>query len=241
MVDYRTVDVAGTRLACQVSGPPHGPPLVLLHAMGEDAGTWDVVAPVLARRSRVYAIDLRGHARSDWPGTYSLDLMKDDVLGSLDVLGLRRVDLVGHSMGGIVAYLLAEDRPRRVGRLVLEDVPLPRPREPSASVRPEGELSFDWELVRAIRRQIDRPDPRWLERLGLITARTLVVAGGPGSHVPQDGVAELARRIPGGRLLNLPVGHQIHRAAPEAFTRAVGTFLSEEDEVMPSYSRAPRA
>jgi serine phosphatase RsbU (regulator of sigma subunit) len=54
-------------------------------------------------------------------------------------------------------------------------------------------------MVLAVRRQIDQPDPRWLERLSQVTAETLVVAGGPRSHVPQDGVAELARRIPGGK------------------------------------------
>ena len=80
----------------------------------------------------------------------------------------------------------------------------------------------------AVRRQIDQPDPGWLERLGQIAARTLVLAGGPHSHVPQDGVAELARRVPGGRLVTVPVGHLIHRAAPEAFTGAVSAFLAED-------------
>lgn len=82
-------------------------------------------------------------------------------------------------------------------------------------------------MVPAIRRQIDVPDPRWLERLSRISARTLVLAGGPHSHVPQDGVAELARRIPGGRVVTIPVGHLIHHAAPEAFTEAVSAFLQE--------------
>jgi pimeloyl-ACP methyl ester carboxylesterase len=130
-------------------------------------------------------------------------------------------------MGGMVAYLLAEDHPQRVSRLVLEDVPVPRPREPNTPAKPDGTLTFDWEMVLAVRRQIDQPDPRWLERLGQITAETLVLAGGPQSHVPQDGVAELARRIPGGRVVTIPVGHLIHHAAPEAFTEAVSAFLEE--------------
>ncbi|WP_069885780.1 alpha/beta fold hydrolase [Streptomyces luteocolor] len=230
MVDHRTVDVAGIRLACRVSGPPQGPPLVLLHSMGEHAGTWAEVAPALARRSRVYAFDLRGHGRSDWPGTYSLELMKDDVLASLDALGLGRVDLIGHSMGGIVSYLLAQERPDQVGRLVLEEAPLPLPREPFPATRPEGELDFDWDLVGAVRSQIDTPDPRWLDGLGLITARTLVVAGGPDSHVPQAGLAELARRVPDGRLVTFPVGHLVHEAAPDEFVRAVEEFLAEDSE-----------
>ncbi|MFF3905703.1 alpha/beta fold hydrolase [Streptomyces sp. NPDC001848] len=225
MVDHCSLDAGGVRLACRISGPLHAPPLVLLHALGEDASTWDAVAPRFARSRRVYALDLRGHGRSDWPGEYSLELMRADVLGVLDALGLDAVELIGHSLGGVVAYLLAQDHPGRVGRLVLEDVPLPRPRRPAAPVRPDGDLTFDWAVVTAVRPQLDTPDPRWLERLGRITADTLVLAGGPGSHMSQDGVAELARRVRRGRTITIPVGHLIHEAAPDAFTDAVSAFL----------------
>ncbi|MFJ6997493.1 alpha/beta fold hydrolase [Streptomyces sp. NPDC003090] len=225
MDDRRSVDVGGVRLAFRVSGPPGAQPLVLLHALGEDAADWDGVAPALAASRRVYALDLRGHGRSDWPGTYTLDLMRADVDRFLDALGLGPVELIGHSMGGIVAYLLAQHRPARVRRLVLEDVSAPRPRKPTTPVRPDGPPAFDWDMVLAVRRQIDSPDPRWLEGLGRITAGTLVLGGGPRSHVPQDGVAELARRIPGARTVTLPVGHLIHRAAPDAFAETVTAFL----------------
>jgi pimeloyl-ACP methyl ester carboxylesterase len=227
MADRLTVDVGGVRLVCQVWGQESAPPLVLLHALGEDSTDWAEVMPALVRGRRVYALDLRGHGRSDWPGEYSLELMRADVLRFLDVLGLGTVDLIGHSMGGVVAYLLAQERPERVGRLVLEDVPVPRPREKTTPTRPDGELTFDWDMVSAIRRQIDTPDPAWLEGLSRITADTLVLAGGPGSHVPQDGIAELARRVPGGRVVTIPVGHLIHSAAPQEFTEAVCAFLDE--------------
>ncbi|MGW2279579.1 alpha/beta fold hydrolase [Streptomyces sp. NPDC001770] len=233
MTDHRSVDVGGVRLAYQVSGPADAPPLVLLHALGEDASDWDAVAPVLARHRRVHALDLRGHGRSDWPGTYSLELMRDDVLGFLDALGLDRVELVGHSLGGIVAYLLAQEHPQRVHRLVLEDVPAPRPRARTVPTRPAGQLTFDWEMVLAVKPQLDTPQAAWLERLDRITAETLVVAGGPDSHVPQEGVADLARRIPRGRAVTIPAGHLVHRAAPEEFTKAVVEFLWLEGGVDP--------
>ncbi|MFF4728063.1 alpha/beta fold hydrolase [Streptomyces mirabilis] len=227
MVDHRTVDVGGVRLVCQVWGQESAAPLVLLHALGENSTDWAEVMPALARGRRVYALDLRGHGRSDWPGEYSLELMRADVLRFLDVLGLGTVDLIGHSMGGVVAYLLAQERPERVSRLVLEDVPVPRPREKTTPTRPDGELTFDWDMVVAIRSQIDTPDPAWLEGLSRITADTLVLAGGPASHVPQDGIAELARRVPGGRVVTIPVGHLIHSAAPQQFTEAVCAFLDK--------------
>jgi pimeloyl-ACP methyl ester carboxylesterase len=112
-----------------------------------------------------------------------------------------------------------------VGRLILEDVAALRPRERGAPERPEGRLPFDWEMVLAIRTQIDNPDPAWLDRLGRITAQTLVIGGGAGSHVPQDWVADVARQIPGARLETIEAGHLIHVTEPEAFTRAALTFL----------------
>ncbi|WP_299530298.1 alpha/beta fold hydrolase [uncultured Streptomyces sp.] len=225
-----TVEAGMVKLSHRVRGPRDGPPLVLLHALGESAEDWDTVAPVLARKRRVYAVDLRGHGRSDWPGEYSLELMRDDVIGYLDALGLDRADLIGHSLGGLVAYLVAQHRPGRVHRLVLEDVPVPRPRTPAVPVRPEGALSFDWEMVLAVRRQIDSPDPEWWDLLGSITADVLVLGGGPRSHVPQGGgtgVAEWPRRVPGARVATLPVGHLIHRADPHRFLEAVQEFLAE--------------
>lgn len=238
MDDQLPIDLGGTRLAHRVCGPPDAPPLVLLHALGEDATDWDPVAPVLARDRRVYALDLRGHGRSDWPGDYSIELMRSDVLRFLDELGLSRVDLVGHSMGGVVAYLVASEAPHRVARLVLEDVPVPRPRRPTTPTRPDGELGFDWEMVLAIRKQIDTPDPAWWEGLARITAETLVVAGGPRSHVPQEGVAELARRIPGGRLVTIAGGHLVHATEPEAFSAVVSAFLTGRP--VPSTGPTPR-
>jgi 3-oxoadipate enol-lactonase len=223
--DDRVIETAGIRLAYRVSGSPGAPPLVLLHGLGDGAASWEGVAPAFARRWRVYAPDLRGHGRSDRTGNYSVELMEADLLGFLDALGLDRVDLIGHSMGGLVGYLLAGDHPERVARLILEDVAALRPRERGAPDRPEGELPFDWEMVLAIRGQINNPDPAWLGRLGRITAQTLVIGGGAGSHVPQDWVADLARQIPGARLETIEAGHSIHDADPDAFTRAALAFL----------------
>jgi 3-oxoadipate enol-lactonase len=79
--------------------------------------------------------------------------------------------------------------------------------------------------VLAIRRQLSDPDPAWWEGLGQITARTLVIGGGPASHIPQDQVAGLARRIPAARLETIPAGHLVHAADPAAFTAAVLAFL----------------
>lgn len=225
MSEPHRVDAGGIGLAYRTWGPPAGPPLVLLHALGENSGDWDNVAPAFGRHWRVYAPDLRGHGHSDWPGNYSAELMRADVLAFLDALALDRVDLIGHSLGGMVAYLFAAENPERLGQLILEDVTAPLPRKAGVPARPDGELPFDWEMVLAIRRQIDNPDPAWLDRLTQISAETLVLGGGPASHIPQDRVAELARRIPRAAFETIRAGHLIHHTEPAAFTEIALRFL----------------
>ncbi|MFJ8622566.1 alpha/beta fold hydrolase [Kitasatospora sp. NPDC093550] len=227
MTGMRTVDLPELTLAYRESGPVGGPPLVLLHALGERGSDWDVVLPALAPRHHVYAPDLRGHGDSGRPGAYGLQAMRDDVLAFLDALELDRVDLVGHSLGGAVAQLLAQAAPRRIGRLVLEEIPALYPRP--ASVLPDDpdqDVHFDWAMVRAVKAQLDDPDPAWRAGLASITARTLAVAGGPTSPVPQERIAELARRIPDCRLVTVEAGHLVHRARPEEFVAVVAPFLS---------------
>jgi 3-oxoadipate enol-lactonase len=138
--------------------------MLLLHALGEEGATWKPVAAELAKTFRVYMPDLRGHGRSDWPGSYSFELMRDDILGFLDALRIGRISVVGHSMGGAVAYLLAEAQPERIEQLILEYSPPPFPRDRAIPERPPGPLPFDWQVVPSIGRQLNDPDPAWWER-----------------------------------------------------------------------------
>jgi 3-oxoadipate enol-lactonase len=225
MGELHRVEAGGIGQAYRTWGAPDAPPLVLLHALGENGSDWRNVAPAFARHWRVYAPDLRGHGRTDWPGEYSVEFMVADVLGFLDVLALGRVGLIGHSLGGMVAYLLAAEHPERLGQLILEDVAAPLARNAGVPVRPGGQLPYDWEMVVAVRGQIDNPDPAWLGRLSQVTAQTLVLGGGSVSHIPQDRVAELARRIPRARIETIPAGHLIHQTDPAAFTEAALRFL----------------
>lgn len=228
MEQPQTVDVNGIRLAYQTAGDPQSPAMVLLHALGDDATTWAEVASAFADSYRVYALDLRGHGRSDRPGAYSFELMRDDVRAFIDALGLRRAILIGHSMGGLVAYLLAEQHPHLIDRLVIEDAPAPVPADPPRAVPPppDAPTPFDWAVVQAVSRQRNAPDPDWLAGLDRIIAPTLVIAGGPGSHLPQQQVAELAARIADARLVTVPAGHEVHANAPIEFIAAVRDFLA---------------
>lgn len=217
----------GVRIALRTWGAPDAPPIVLLHALGDDASSWDEVAPRFAEWHHVVAVDLRGHGASDRPGQYAFEQMRDDVLDVLDRLGLRDVVLVGHSLGGVVAYLVAYARPDLLARLVVEDAPPPYPRDRPVPERPEGDLPFDWAVVPAVLAQVDDPSRRWWGPLPQLATPTLVIGGGPGSTIPQHLLAEVVRALPDGRLVTLPVGHEVHAAVPEAYVQVVMGWLGE--------------
>jgi pimeloyl-ACP methyl ester carboxylesterase len=101
-----------------------GFPLLLVHGFSGSSLDWvDVVEP-LARRRRVITFDHRGHGDSPNTGdapTYTFDQLLADMTSLVDRLGLDRFDLLGHSMGGIVAMRYALNHPERVRSLVLMD------------------------------------------------------------------------------------------------------------------------
>jgi 3-oxoadipate enol-lactonase len=230
VLDQKTLDVQanGIRIAYRVIGPPSATPMVLLHGMRSSGPGWRGVAETFAETHRVYLPDLRGHGASEWPGEYSFESMRDDVHGFLDVLGLEDVVLVGHSLGGTVALLVAEQYPDRVTRLVLEDSPPPTGGGPrfAAEARPDGELDYAWPMVESVYAQLNEPDPAWMDRAVEVKAAALVLAGGSSSFVPQHLIADLAARIPDCVMQTIPVGHQIHRDRPEEFIAAVRGFLA---------------
>jgi len=226
--DLKAVHVKGIRLAYRRFGAPLSPTVVLLHALGGTSESWQKIASGLAADYCVYAVDLRGHGDSDRPGEYGLELMRDDVLGFLTELELAPTTVIGHSMGAIVAYLVAEQKPEAVSSLVLEDPAPPFAPEPPRTVpdRPEGELAFDWAVVEALTEERNNPPAAWWERLTRITAPTLVIGGGPTSHLPQNLLADLANRIPNGRFTTIPAGHEIHAEQPDEFLAEVTAFLA---------------
>jgi pimeloyl-ACP methyl ester carboxylesterase len=99
-----------------------GTPLVMLHGFTGHAHTWDLTAAALRDQYRVLAVDQRGHGDSNWASRYGSRPMVDDLLHFLDALELDRVVLMGLSMGGNVAYLVAGSHPDRVERLIILDI-----------------------------------------------------------------------------------------------------------------------
>ena len=121
------------QLHVRQSGPPDAPAVVLLHGFGSSLHTWDAWAKGLSTTHRVVRIDLPGSGLSppdpahDYRDERSLDML----IALMDSLGLKRTSLVGHSMGGRIAWTLAAKFPERVDKLVL--------------VAPDGFASFGFE------------------------------------------------------------------------------------------------
>ncbi len=128
--DYRAgieshfIRVAGYRMHYLAEGPASGPPVVLVHGLGGRAEDWRNLAPYLAHAGfRVYMPDLIGYGRSERPRDFSYSVHDEAVLvvGFMDALGLRQVELGGWSMGGWIVELIACEHPERVSRLMLFD------------------------------------------------------------------------------------------------------------------------
>jgi pimeloyl-ACP methyl ester carboxylesterase len=127
MTTLSGVPVAGGTLTVARWGEPAGgPPVLAIHGITANHRAWAPVAGL--RRGPVIAPDLRGRGGSgSLPGPYGMVAHAADCVAVLDALGVERADVVGHSMGGFVAAVLAHRYPSRVRGLVLVDGGAPLP------------------------------------------------------------------------------------------------------------------
>jgi pimeloyl-ACP methyl ester carboxylesterase len=115
-------------LAFEAAGEGH--PLVILHGLLGSADNWRWMSRRLGAHFKVFAVDLRNHGRSPHSDILDYDVMVADVREFMEQQALRRIMLLGHSLGGKVAMQFAIDYPEQVDRLVIVDI-APKPYEPS--------------------------------------------------------------------------------------------------------------
>jgi pimeloyl-ACP methyl ester carboxylesterase len=117
-----SLELPHLRLAAQAWGDPQLPRLLALHGWLDNAASFDRLAPLLCEHFHIVAIDLPGHGRSGHrpPGTWYhyVDYL-GDALAAADALGWTQFGLLGHSLGGAVASMLAAASPQRIERLFL--------------------------------------------------------------------------------------------------------------------------
>lgn len=132
------VEVDGATIVYRAWGEPDTPGIVLIHGGMAHLHWWDHIAPFLATDRRVVALDLGGHGDSDRRDDYRFEQFIDEVLAVAQAGRIAgRPVLVGHSMGGIVAYAAAVRCPEELDGIVVFDSPIrdltPEERELRAS------------------------------------------------------------------------------------------------------------
>lgn len=217
-----------------------GDPVVLVHGLAGSRRWWSPLVPALAAHRSVFALDLPRPARSTPPSGWSTWLAH-----WLDVAGLEWADLVGHSLGGIVAAEFAATYPKRVRRLVLvapAGIPCGRgvvgrtlplagalaglgvwlPMVVGDAVRagPVAVLratSFVW--TRDLR-----------EELSGVQASTLLLWGDRDRLVPARVADEWHSILPASRIVYVACGHVPMLEAPDEVAAEILAFLGEEVE-----------
>jgi pimeloyl-ACP methyl ester carboxylesterase len=116
------IDLPHLRLAARAFGDPALPKLLALHGWLDNAASFDRLAPLLCEHFHIVALDLPGHGRSAHrpPGLWYhyIDYL-GDVMTAADALGWQRFGLLGHSLGGAVASMIAGVAGERIERLLL--------------------------------------------------------------------------------------------------------------------------
>jgi pimeloyl-ACP methyl ester carboxylesterase len=121
MAHEKLFDTGQVKLNYLDAGNAAGDPLVLLHGGAWRWQEYLSLLPHFAERWHIYAFDLRGNGRSGWvPNHYSLEEFTDDTVAFVRQLPAPAV-LVGHSIGGVIALMVAGRCPDRVNALIIED------------------------------------------------------------------------------------------------------------------------
>jgi pimeloyl-ACP methyl ester carboxylesterase len=241
----------GTRIAYTVQGS--GPAVLLLHGFAADhVLNWarpGVIDALTDAGRRVIATDARGHGASDKPhdpDRYAGDAMVSDAQAVLDHLGLERVDVVGYSMGSMVAARLVPQEPRTrslvlggVGATVMPPRSGGRaPEAIAAALVADDPASIESVAGKAFREFADstRADRQALAalsrsdalrssvRFDAITVPTLVVTGADDRLIRSPG--ELADRVPSAGSVTV-AGDHLGAPYNPAFSRAIVEFLEE--------------
>src|SRR5438270_2057790 len=116
----KTVDVGGTRFAYRQLGTNAGVPVIFLNHLAAVLDNWDPrVIDGIAARHRVIAFDNRGVGASQGSTPDRVEAMARDAVTFIQALGFEQVDLLGFSMGGMVAQVIVQKEPQLVRKIIL--------------------------------------------------------------------------------------------------------------------------
>src|ERR1700675_1374915 len=146
----------GESLAYIDRGERAGPAVVLIHGYTDNARDWVPMLPYLPKRYRLILVDIRGHGQSSKPECcYTRLDFAYDVKLLLDALDVQKADIVGHSLGSIIAQTFAEYWPERTAHVVLISSTGARP-----PGRPKTPPQFDFAAeIRKLKEPIEADSP----------------------------------------------------------------------------------
>ena len=99
-----------------------GKPLIVLHGLFGNSDNWQTHAKKLADYFQVILVDQRNHGHSDWTEAFNYDLLAADLLELMDDLQLKKVLLLGHSMGGKTVMRFAQLHEERIEKMIVVDI-----------------------------------------------------------------------------------------------------------------------
>lgn len=193
------IQVNGLNLHYQQMGS--GKPLILLHGNGEDHTIFDRAMQDFSRFYTVYALDSRGHGKSDPVPTLTYQEMAEDVAAFIRALDLQSPSLIGFSDGGVVGLLVAMQFPDLLGKLVVAGANL----TPAGIKQPFRGLMKAKNLISPdskLQLMLTQPHISGWQLTGISTP-TLVLAGEK-DLITEEQTRRIARSIPDAKLLILP-------------------------------------
>jgi len=192
VVAERRIESDGVGLHLELEGPEDGAPVLFLHGVGSSGRTWEWLPDELTRKRSIVRVDLRGHGRSGHaPGTYVVPRYGADVVAVLNSVVSRPAVVVGNSLGGVIAWWLAQNHPHLVTAALLEDPPL------FAGETPEAEAGRFRDVFHAVRAVILESRERGLSEEETAEHIAAIRWGPPGTPplgelLTEDGLATLA-------------------------------------------------
>lgn len=215
-----------------------GEPLVLIGGLGTDVRPYATIVRALSERYRVVSFDNRGAGLTDKPDIrYTIEMMAEDTVGLLGVLGIQGASLLGVSMGGRIALALALGHPELVRSLILVSTSAHASEEARGSTRFRFFKLIKWVRAKipgrnsqpyyAFMRQFDASGGYdCTGRLGEIHVPTLIIGGDQDRLAPPALTEEMHARISGSKMIMQKGGHLILFWRSREITDAVKEFLN---------------
>lgn len=225
------IKVNGVSMYCEVTGNGH--PLVFIHGVGLESGSWHYQTAYFSKRYQVIAYDIRGHGRSELKEeSYSIDDCVEDLRQLFDHLGVQQACLAGQSMGGNIALSFALDYPDRVNALiltgsnaslVLESV-VNSSKAALAKLERSQETDIAMRYKRSIEANFTRPDLSG--RISEITKPVLIIVGDRDKTTPPYLSEAMHIRIANSQMVVIPnCGHKCQEERADTFNSIISGFL----------------